>query len=160
MASIATLLRKARRARQLSVRDWWSLGRAVPLVVVVHLALRIAGYATVRRALDLGCRSRGAGPPREELERLSTVVDIAARNLPGAVRCLTRTLALYRMVRCAGAASEVRIGVRKGKENRVEAHAWLEVDGEILGDQPDVATEFAVLERWPERVERWAEGRG
>lgn len=59
---------------------------------------------------------------------------MAARYVPRAT-CLTQALALQAMLGRAGTPSELRIGVARGKETEVDAHAWLECEGRVvIGD--------------------------
>jgi hypothetical protein len=60
--------------------------------------------------------------------------------------CLVRALALEDLARREGAeAALVRVGVRRD-ENGFEAHAWLEIEGRIIGDTLENVTSFTVLE--------------
>ncbi len=50
--------------------------------------------------------------------------------------CLARSLALHRMLeRHRVPGSVIRVGVRRDGSS-LEAHAWVEIDGEIIGDDP------------------------
>ncbi len=60
--------------------------------------------------------------------------------------CLVRALALEDLARREGAvAALVRVGVRRD-QNGFEAHAWLEIDGRIVGDTLENVQSFTVLE--------------
>jgi len=51
-------------------------------------------------------------------------------------KCLVRSMALERMLRRHGfEGGEIHIGVRL-EEGDLKAHAWVEWDGRILGDDP------------------------
>jgi hypothetical protein len=60
-----------------------------------------------------------------------------ARRVPGTA-CLARSLALQGVLRTAGIASELRIGVAKDASEGLIAHAWIVCEGRILptGDEP------------------------
>lgn len=155
---MAVLLRKLRRAAGLSRAEWVELIRAYAWVAAVHAGLRALGYARLRRLLDRGLPEATdvpTPPDASHLRRLATAVDIAARNCPADIRCLSRSLTLYRLVRQVGSPAELCIGVARSDAGALEAHAWVEVEGRVLGDRPDVAQRFARLGRWPAHVDRW-----
>lgn len=54
-----------------------------------------------------------------------------ARRLPVRTNCLEQSLTLWWLLRREGIANELRIGARKDA-GRFEAHAWVEVGGEVL----------------------------
>lgn len=59
-------------------------------------------------------------------------------------RCLVRSLALQRMLRRHGVdGAEIRIGVRF-QDGEFGAHAWIELDGRVLGDSPQHVQTFAL----------------
>lgn len=67
----------------------------------------------------------------------------AARFYPGPALCLHRSLALHRLLVRRGVPAVMRIGVRPGAP--VDAHAWVEVGGHVVGDSERVRAEFTVL---------------
>lgn len=61
---------------------------------------------------------------------------------PTTPNCLERSMALWWMLRRAGVKGELQIGARKQGE-RFEAHAWLELGGEVLNDSAEVHRHYA-----------------
>lgn len=57
----------------------------------------------------------------------------AARHLPLRTNCLEQSLVLCWLLQRRGIAAELRIGARK-KSDRLEAHAWVELDGKALNE--------------------------
>jgi len=51
--------------------------------------------------------------------------------------CLVRALASQAMLVKIGIPSNLCIGVSKGQESSIEAHAWLEVDGKAVIGEPE-----------------------
>jgi hypothetical protein len=107
-------------------------------------ALRVAGFARIRSWLTRPSHNRSAAlhvdPPR-----LASLVNAASYRLPIPCSCLTRSLVLDWMLRRRGVESNLRIGVRL-VEGRLEAHAWIEVDGHPLNDSTAVTDRFAPFE--------------
>ena len=79
---------------------------------------------------------------QDEIVRIATLVNIAARRAFIPTTCLTRSLLLRWMLQRRGVASQLRIGVRMNKGN-LDAHAWVESAGIPINDRPDVGEQFA-----------------
>lgn len=56
-----------------------------------------------------------------------------ARYLPLRTNCLEQSLVLWWLLHRRGIAAELRVGARKDS-NRLEAHAWVELDGDVLNE--------------------------
>lgn len=84
-----------------------------------------------------------SGPDAESL-RDARAVTIAARYGVFRPLCLTRSIALQSMLRRRGIQATVRVGARR-KGGRLEAHAWVELEGAVLGDSPEHVAGFAPL---------------
>lgn len=60
-------------------------------------------------------------------------------------KCLVRALALNRLLERYGiSGSKIRIGVRV-EEGHFAAHAWVELEGKVLGEEPERTRAFAAL---------------
>ena len=74
-----------------------------------------------------------------ELERA-----FATANRLSPASCLPRSTALRRLLRWHGHPAELRLGVRR-ENGRTLGHAWVEVEGTVVGDRPDFVRSFVVL---------------
>lgn len=131
---------------------------ALPTLAMIGLALRTAGYArTCRWLARPTARSQRMAPSARQASRDTVVAGVllAARVLPWRPACLERSMALRYLLRRRGYAARLRIGVRKRGETAeessnstaaIEAHAWVEVDGEVVGDRADVDQRFLPFE--------------
>jgi hypothetical protein len=73
---------------------------------------------------------------RDRAKMLALAVERAAEHGVFRPTCLVRAVALHRLLRRAGIdGSCIRIGVRLDKGS-FAAHAWVEWNGEVLGDRP------------------------
>jgi hypothetical protein len=70
---------------------------------------------------------------------------IAARNLFFEATCLERSIVLWWLLRSRGIPVELRVGGRKQAE-RFEAHAWVEFEGTVLGDDAGAHDHFVPFE--------------
>ena len=79
------------------------------------------------------------------LERLALAVDRVARFGLFRPTCLVRAVALERQIRKANAGSAVvRVGVAQAS-GELLAHAWIELDGRVIGDEPARVRRFTPL---------------
>ena len=115
--------------------------RAVVLLPLLTLSLRVRGFGATQRFLQKFTASTKNGTPvaaAESLVVLTTrMVLAAARNSPIPSTCLERSLSLWWMLARQGIATQFRIGVRKDDE-KFAAHAWVERNGVAIGE-PDAS---------------------
>ena len=88
-----------------------------------------------------------AGGVRDDarLERLAVAVDRMARFGVFRPTCLVRAVALERQIRRANVgAAVVRVGVAQAS-GELLAHAWIELEGRVIGDEPARVRRFTPL---------------
>lgn len=79
------------------------------------------------------------------LTRLVVAVDRAARYGLFRPTCLVRAVALERMIaRARVGPAVVKVGVLRQREELL-AHAWIELDGRVVGDEPSRVSHFTPL---------------
>lgn len=102
---------------------------------MLGLARLCVGRWGVGRARHLAARLAPAS--RLSPERLDAIVRAVGRWVPGLSRCLPRAITLEALLVGAGHAAELRVGLapREGRE-RPGAHAWVELDGVAVGEDP------------------------
>jgi hypothetical protein len=136
---------KFRAAGQLSFRDWLILMEAWWVVLGFHLALRrvsLEGLEAFTRPVpgkmtDLTDTLAWAWH-RERLIRSAARLHL----LP--MTCLPRALTLRWMLGRRGIPAQLRIGIQKNSTG-MYAHAWVEMEGESVGEPEDVAERFKPL---------------
>ncbi|MGA9673049.1 MAG: lasso peptide biosynthesis B2 protein [Terracidiphilus sp.] len=74
---------------------------------------------------------------------VSFALDVVCCLYPKRVLCLQRSAVLVRMLRTRGIHAQMVIGVQKLP---FKAHAWVEVDGQIVNDRLASRERFLVLE--------------
>jgi hypothetical protein len=138
--------------RGLAPRDRRLLLQLTVLLPLIGLALKVLGYrrthdalgrAVPRRTSDPGCAPDES--PAETARRIARLVSIAARHGPYRASCLRQSLALWWLLRRRGVAADLRIGVRR-EQNQLQAHAWVEHDGEALNDAESVRSSYAAFD--------------
>lgn len=100
-----------------------------------------AGEALHRTLTDAGAR-------RAVAHRAVKALDRALRY--GVVRpaCLVRSIALARLLATFGVTdAQIRLGVRRtgAAAGDVNAHAWVELDGRVIGDDPRHTRRFTPI---------------
>jgi hypothetical protein len=70
------------------------------------------------------------------------------RRSPIRGTCLSRSLALKWLLARQGIQTVVRLGGAIS-DGQFEAHAWLELDGAVLGSPADVASRFVMFQAAP-----------
>ena len=123
------------------LRQWSALDPAERLILIrfffllpaVRAGLRLRGFNRMHRFAE--CRmpsaarsaSSSGAQNLEIAQRYATLTGIAARHGVHKANCLTRSLALCRLLRRKGIPASLKIGVRTELEP-FEAHAWVELD--------------------------------
>ena len=99
------------------------------------------------KSLYLRVRDCPIGPQPTEpdtTERVCSAIDKASIWYRKEVLCLQRAAAATCMLRRQGIAAQLVIGAQ---QTPFRAHAWVEVDGVVVGDRPWVQEIYAVLDR-------------
>lgn len=112
---------------------------AAVLLAVTWIGLRLVGF---RRWKDWMERSAVVAVPRPgdtfgEATLLARLEEAVARHLPFRTNCLENSFALYWLLRRNNVPATLRIGARK-IDGRLEAHAWLESQGIVLGNSDHI----------------------
>jgi hypothetical protein len=111
--------------------------RAVLLLPLLSLSLRLCGFRSTQRSLQKFIGRAENFPENSEPERCaaltSRMILAAAHNSPIPSTCLERALCLWWLLARQGVATQFRIGVRKDSE-KFAAHAWVECHGVALGE--------------------------
>jgi hypothetical protein len=81
-----------------------------------------------------------------EIRRVVQMVKLAVKYSPPWASCLRKSLVLWYLLRRKGIESELRIGSRRN-EGKFEGHAWIEYQGMVLNDTPDVRERFVVFKQ-------------
>lgn len=122
--------------------------RAALFMPLTRAGLRLLGFRRWKRLLE--SLTRPVRPPRilplealcETALRAARAVRSAELHGPASPNCLERSLTLWWVLRRSGVDSELHIGARK-EGARFEAHAWVELAGQVLNDGAEVHQRYA-----------------
>ncbi len=115
---------------------------AIGWLPLFSLGLRVLGPRRFQVWLQRDNPPIGSKVSLDDIVRIATLVNIAARQAPVPATCLTRSLLLGWVLRRRGVANQLRIGVRL-TQGALDAHAWVEYAGIPINDRPDVGEQFA-----------------
>jgi hypothetical protein len=136
-----------RRFLALEPLDRWLLARAFISLTLVDLGLRVVGVRPfVRDNRTAAPLTEGAISPEvvQRIQRYTRWIEVASRQHFVRARCLHRSLALHLWLRRDGLPSVLRIGVRKA-DGALQAHAWVELYGQVVNDTPAAMATFTLL---------------
>lgn len=116
--------------------------RFLALVLAARVGLATVGFRRTRSLLRPPRRAR-PDPSRER--RLVDRARWWERRLRRVGTCLSRSLALWRLLAAEGVPCALRIGTRRSAQGAFEAHAWVEHEGQPLNSGRRVRQKYAVF---------------
>jgi Transglutaminase-like superfamily len=137
---------KLQTASQFSLGDWLGLVEAWWALLGFSLALRQVNFERLEAFTRL--TTEKSAVPADALAwawRRQRLVSLAARLHLASMTCLPRALTLRWMASRRGIPAQLRIGMNKSSIGML-AHAWVEVQGESIGEPDDIADRFMVLQ--------------
>lgn len=137
---LSWLKAKLQIARELSLIDWLRLGEAWFALLWFYIAIRATSFERLNLPKKVKANlaiTDGLAFARD-LQRL---VHLASRLHFLSMTCLPRTFSLRSMLNRRGVPAQVQIGVTKSLQG-IQAHAWLEVDGQQVGEAEDITERF------------------
>jgi len=142
------LLEKWRRFRKRPPEDRILILRAALILPLTEIGLRLFGFRRWRELVEKFSmparfpQSLPADLQREAALRAVRAVRSVEIHSPARPNCLERSMTLWWMLRRDGVEAELHIGARK-EGPRFEAHAWIELGGQVLNDGPEVHQHYA-----------------
>ncbi len=143
-----TLSEKWRRFRLRPVEERALIVRAMVLLPLTGIGLRVFGFRRWKELIEqFSPRTRvlSAAKPAAQFEIADRAVR-AVRSVelhgPATPNCLERSMTLWWLLRREGIEGELHIGARKSG-SRLEAHAWLELGGQVLNDSAEIHSHYA-----------------
>ncbi len=136
------MLKRMTRFFDLPARERRLLVRARVQLLCASWLLPIGGLARTSRFIERLNPPRSSAPSGDIPARVRRTVELlaSASRVGPAGTCLTRSLVLRGLLRRQGIDATLRMGVRK--DDSVEGHAWVEVDGQPVNDSADVGERY------------------
>jgi hypothetical protein len=117
------------------------------LLPVIALSIKWAGLTRTMRWLRSRIEKAGSRAdivPADYAASAARLVPLMAIYTPIPAVCLAQSVTLWFLLARKGIDSAVRIGVSKDSGG-FGAHAWVDMNGKVLLDRPDVADRFSVI---------------
>ncbi|MDH4079182.1 MAG: lasso peptide biosynthesis B2 protein [Nitrospira sp.] len=147
------MLRALRRVADLTLLEQATLLQFIALSLCMKVALFIISLPRLVSFLS-GTRSNRVRklvvflPAHSEPAQLFPLIDLATRVSHGVGRCLPRSLLLFWLLHANHRSVSVCLGVSKSL-TALEAHAWVEQDGVVLGETVSFIERYAPILRLP-----------
>lgn len=148
---MAQPLTSLKRALRQPPRVWMDLAHAQAMLLAAQVMVwRRPTGELVAKAAEVNDGTTSERPmaklaPHPTAVRYANAVRFAGTHGIFRPKCLVRAVAIDAMVRRAGiAGSRIRIGVRV-LDGKFSAHAWVELNGRVLGDRRDHVRQFAQI---------------
>jgi hypothetical protein len=145
------MMQRFRRFRRLSGFERAVVLEALIALPVAWLAVRLLGSRVCRGAFEERARAPRNSSFLETdtlniAKRIARLEAVTASNLFFRTSCLEQSLVLYRLLRRRGMNATLRIGARK-EADRFEAHAWVEMAGNVVDGGGTEHLHFRPFER-------------
>src|SRR5262245_52799175 len=141
---------RLRRFRALPADAKNDFVRAALLMPLIRISLWLRGFRSTQKSLQARMGREGAAlsdaATTREVQRVCRMVLAAGRHSFMRGTCLERSLTLWWMLARRGITSQLRIGTRKS-EGKFEAHAWVERNGEVIGEPEGTHLHYAAFEK-------------
>jgi hypothetical protein len=125
-----------RRFLGLPWAERWLLLQALALLPVAAVVLRWRRLHSWRPVQAVHLRELDQAA-RHQARAVARLVALAVRRGPYRASCLERSVVLWWLLARQGIRADLRVGVRQGP-GQLEAHAWVELAGEVLNDREEV----------------------
>lgn len=146
------MIERWKRFQRLSAIERGVVLEAVGGLLATWIGLRLIGFRRWERVLAIFAPPAHATAPAQEASRqesalvIARLTDAAARNFFIRTNCLEQSLVLGWLLRRRGIAADLRIGARKDSD-RFEAHAWVELNSQVLNDASAEHHHFVPFEK-------------
>ncbi|MGA7917628.1 MAG: lasso peptide biosynthesis B2 protein [Candidatus Acidiferrales bacterium] len=146
------MVERIKRFQRLSALERGIVLEAAGGLLATWFGLRLIGFRRWERVLAVFAPSANATGLVQDASEQSSALLIArmeaaaARNVLFHTNCLEQSLVLWWLLRRRGITADLRIGARKESE-RFEAHAWVEIDSQVLNDAGAEHRHFVPFEK-------------
>jgi Transglutaminase-like superfamily len=124
--------------------------RAALLLPLIRISLWLRGFRATQKSLQSRMGRHVTAFPEatatSAVQRVCRMVLAADRHSLLQNTCLERSLALWWLLARRGITTQLRIGARKS-EGKFEGHAWVERNGEAIGEPEGTHLHYAAFER-------------
>ncbi len=139
----------------LSTTERRLLVRVSLLLIAIRVGLSLLPFHTLRRILHIASLASIRLKKTNDSSAAKAIwaVNVAGHYMPGVGTCLTQALTAQALLARRGRPATVYIGVVRGEKGQLQAHAWLESQGDIVVGRSELAryTPLVALENHSQR---------
>lgn len=136
------------KLKSLSLLEWQILVTSVILLPLVALTLHLFGFKRTQQFMKSFSFSPKSFQQEDQKlqdgQTIARMISIAATHSVYKANCLKKSLMLWWLLRRRGISADLRIGVQK-ENGRLNAHAWVEINGMVLIDDVNTIQGFFTL---------------
>lgn len=128
-------MQKLTRLAQFTPTEILLLLKSSIWIIATRIALGLLPFKTVRTRMAKWGKSHNLdelSSANNRVEKIIWAVELSSRYLLPQSPCLTKALVAQMMLSQQGYATLLRIGVARNPDGTLQAHAWLEREGEIM----------------------------
>jgi hypothetical protein len=127
-------MRKLRSFLRMRSRDRILLLMTFILMATIRLGLWLLPF---RLLLKLHTKMmylipKASNPKQVSLANIIAYINLSTRYMPGGAKCLARALTTQILMHRYNHLGELRLGVAKSTTGNLEAHAWIEHQGQVI----------------------------
>jgi hypothetical protein len=140
-------MKRLRKFFRLPATERRLLIQAALLLGIVRLGLVLLPFLTLQNILTHIARlPRLPKANRVSPDQLAWAISMASQHIVGAKTCLIQALAAQTLLARYGYPAHLRLGVAKGDNGQLQAHAWVESNGKVvIGDLDEELAHYARL---------------
>lgn len=116
------------------------------LIAISRIGLWCLPFRWMNRWIDresFARRSRRVRSSSESVERIVWAIEIASRAIPAS--CLAQAMAGTILLARRGYSASLHLGVMRGSQESLGAHAWVECEGQVVLGRNDRFEQYAGL---------------
>ena len=127
-------MKRVHKFLRLPAPDRCLLVESALLLVAIRVGLWLLPFQTLRHALSriTHMTTEAQRARHAAVERVIWAVTVASQYVPGVRTCLMQALATQVLLGRRGHMAHLHIGVARGEEGQLQAHAWIESGGSIV----------------------------
>ena len=123
------------RLLTISKGDFAIILRAFFILNFVRLGLFLLPFSVLQKLLDRDSYLSRSAKSRDchiAIKKIVWAVNVSSRYTPGLVKCLARALTTQTLMKSCGYSPQLQIGVVKADDGKLQAHAWIEHEGQVV----------------------------
>jgi hypothetical protein len=126
-------MKQLRKLIRLQPQNRRLLASTFVLLGAIRLGLKFLPFPQLLKSINrISVAPRLLRCDRASIGTVIWAVEVSTFYMPGGAKCLARALTTQVLMHRAGYDCELKIGVSKTHSGQIEAHAWIEYNGQVI----------------------------